>query len=110
MTKEEAKQAYALVSLYISLFKNKYNKQPIVNRYREKWAMQDVIDTVGFDKAKELLEYYFKCNKSGHPLNWFLYNFDRLDDVLVKSKEDIKRRSDLRKQTKQFVEQELNEY
>ena len=50
MAKEDAKFAYALVSLYISLYKNRYNKQPLVNRYREKWAMQDVIDTVGFVK------------------------------------------------------------
>jgi len=110
MSKEEAKQAYALVSLYVALFKSKYNKQPIVNRYREKWAMQDVIDTVGFDRAKILIEYYFKCNKIGHPLNWFLYNFDKLDDILIKSQEDIKRREDLRQQTKKLVEQELNEH
>ena len=110
MSKEDAKQAYALVSLYIALYKNKYNKQPIVNRYREKWAMQDVIDTVGFERSKELLEYYFKCSKVGHPLNWFLYNFDRLDDVLIKSQEDVERRKELREQTKSLVEQESNEH
>jgi hypothetical protein len=110
MSKEDAKQAYALVSLYISLHKSKYNKQPLVNRYREKWAMQDVIDTVGFERSKELLEYYFKCNKIGHPLNWFLYNFDRLDEVLVKSKADVERRKELREQTKSLVEQESDEH
>ena len=57
-----------------------------------------------------LIEYYFKCNKVGHPLNWFLYNFDRLDDVLVKSEEDVERRKKMREQTKYLVEQELNEY
>jgi hypothetical protein len=110
MSKEDAKQAYALVSLYIALYKTKYNKQPLVNRYREKWAMQDVIDTVGFERAKELLEYYFRCNRINHPLNWFLYNFDKLDDVLVKSIADQKLRKELREQTKQLVEQEINEY
>ena len=78
--------------------------------YREKWAMQDVIDTVGYERSRELIEYYFKCNKAGHPLNWFLYNFDRLDDVLVKSEEDVERRKKMREQTKYLVEQELNEY
>mgnify|MGYP003341952492 CR=1 FL=1 len=109
MTKEDAKQAYALVSLYIALFKSKYNKQPMVNRYREKWAMQDVIDTVGFARAKELLEYYFKCSKNGHPLNWFLYNFDKLDVILLNSAEDENLRKELRRKTKLLVEQELNE-
>lgn len=109
MAKEDDKQAYVLVSLYMSLYKARYNKQPTVNRYREKWAFQDVIDTVGFDRSKELLEYYFKCNKMGHPLNWFLYNFDRLDDALVKSTQDTERRKLLRHNTKLLVEQELNE-
>lgn len=109
MTKDDAKQAYALVSLYITLYKNKYNKPALVNRYREKWAMQDVIDTVGYERARQLLDYYFKCNKIGHPLNWFLYNFDKLDDILLKSEQDNQYRKDLREQTKNMVEQELNE-
>jgi hypothetical protein len=109
MSKEEAKQAYALVSLYIALYKNKYKKPPLVNRYREKWAMQDVIDTVGFERAKELLDYYFKCSKIGHPLNWFLYNFDKLDEIMLKSNLDIEYRKKLREQTKNLVDQEFNE-
>jgi hypothetical protein len=109
MAKEDAKQAYALVSLYIALYKGKYNKQPVVNRYREKWAMQDVIDTVGFERSRELLEYYFKLNRQGHPLTWFLYNFDRLDDTLVKSVQDDEKRKYLREKTKDLVEQESDE-
>jgi Fic family protein len=81
----------------------------MVNRYREKWAMNDVIETVGYDRAKQLIEYYFRCNRIGHPLNWFLYNFDKLDDFLLKSEQDKKYREDLREQTKNMVEQELNE-
>lgn len=110
MAKEDAKQAYALVSLYIALYKGKYNKNPVVNRYREKWAMQDVIDTVGYERAQKLLDYYFKCNRIGHPLNWFLYNFDKLDDFLLKSEADIQRRKELREQTKNLVEEEMNEH
>ena len=109
MTKDEAKLAYGLVSLYCSLYKKHYNRPPVVNKYREKWAMQDVIDTVGYERAKVLLEYYFKCNKPGHPLNWFLYNFDRLDDVLIQSSKDLEQRKMLREKTKNLVEQELNE-
>lgn len=110
MAKEDAKLAYSLVSLYITLYKKKYNKQPIVNRYREKWAMQDVIDTFGFDRSKQLIEYYFECSKPGHPLNWFLYNFDRLNEIMIKSKEDVEHRKTLRNQTRLLVEMELDEH
>lgn len=105
MTKDDASKAYQLVSLYISLYKEKYNKTIIVNKHKEKWAMADVIDSVGFDKAKELLIYYFKTSKTSHALQWFFYNFDKLNDVLEKSKEDEARRMKMREMTKRLVEE-----
>jgi hypothetical protein len=82
MTKDEAKLAYGLVSLYCALYKENYNKPAVVNKYREKWAMQDVIDSVGYDRSRVLLEYYFKMSKPNHPLSWFFYNFEKLDIML----------------------------
>jgi hypothetical protein len=105
MTKDEAKLAYALVTLYTNLYKNVYNRDPKVNKHRDKWAMQDVIDSVGYERAKQIMEYYFKITKPGHPMNWFLYNFDRLDDVMTKKQEDELRRQKLREQTKRMVEE-----
>jgi hypothetical protein len=66
--------------------------------------MQDVIDSVGYDRAKELLEYYFKTSKSGHPLNFFFYNFDRIDQVQSDIEKDKANRAMLREQTKKLVE------
>ncbi len=42
------KEPYVLIGLYESLYKEKYGKKPRLNKFREKWAMQDVIDSVGF--------------------------------------------------------------
>ena len=105
MTKEDAKLSHALVSKYVTLYRDKYGRDPRINRHREKWAMQDVIDSVGYDRSKELLDYYFKTTKSGHPLNWFLYNFDKLDDIMVKLQQDKERREFLLAQTKKMVEE-----
>ncbi len=66
--------------------------------------MQDVIDSVGYDRARELLEYYFKTSKNGHPLNFFFYNFDRIDQVESDMKRDKANRAMLREQTKKLVE------
>jgi hypothetical protein len=110
MTKDEAKLAYSLVSLYCALYKETYKKPPIVNKYREKWAMQDVIDSVGYDRSKELLEYYFKITKSGHPLQWFFYNFEKLDLTLSQTQEDKTRRELIRSKTKFMVEERDNEH
>jgi hypothetical protein len=99
-------QPHALISLYAKLYTEKYNKTVMINRYKEKWAMQEVIDSVGYDRAKELIEYYFKLtSKQGHQLQWFYYNFDRLDDMLIKTEMDNERRNMLLLKTKQMVEE-----
>jgi len=66
--------------------------------------MQDVIDSVGFDRAKELLTYYFSLQKGGHPLQFFFYNFDRMDIVEVEAQKDKERRRLLLEETKKMVE------
>lgn len=78
---------------------------PTMNKFREKWAMQDVIDSVGFDRAKELLIYYFNLNKSGHPLQFFYYNFDRMDTVRKEIQKDKESRRLLLEETKKMVEE-----
>jgi hypothetical protein len=100
------KQPYILISLYLSLYKERYNKVLTINKFREKWAMQDVIDSVGYDRAVELLKYYFKTAKSGHPLNFFYNNFDRIDQLEKEIKKDKAVRSILLEETKKMVEGE----
>ena len=100
------KQPYILIGLYQSLYKEKYGRVPTMNKFREKWAMQDVIDSVGYDRAKELLLYYFKTGKSGHPLNFFYNNFDRMDSFMKGSEADKESRRKLREATKKLVEGE----
>ena len=98
------KEPYVLIGLYENLYNEKYGKKPKLNKFREKWAMQDVIDSVGFDKAKELLAYYFKTTKSGHPISFFFYNFDKLDYVKTEREKDENHRRLLLKATKELVE------
>ncbi len=98
------KEPYVLIGLYESLYLSKYGKKPKLNKFREKWAMQDVIDSVGFEHAKDLLSYYFKTSKSGHPLNFFFYNFDKIDYLKVAMDKDVENRRMLLKATKKLVE------
>jgi hypothetical protein len=99
-----SKEPYILISLYQNLYKEKYGKVVSINKFREKWAMQDVIDSVGFDRARDILEYYFKTGKNRHPLNFFYNNFDRIEDMMIQIKEDRINRSRLLQETKRMVE------
>jgi hypothetical protein len=105
MTKDDASKAYSLVSLYLSLYKEKYNKIIVINKHKEKWAMSDVVDSVGFDRAKELLIYFFKTSRTSHQLQWFLYNFERLDASLNAAAQDEEKRKKMREMTKRMVEE-----
>ena len=99
------KEPYVLIGLYQSLYKEKYNRVTTMNKFREKWAMQDVIDSVGFERAKELLIYYFKINKSGHPLQFFYFNFDKMDIMKREIEKDKESRRLLLEETKKMVEE-----
>lgn len=66
--------------------------------------MQDVIDSVGYDRAKELLIYYFNTSKVGHPLNFFFYNFDKIDFIKTEADKDKENRKRLREATKRLVD------
>jgi uncharacterized protein YkuJ len=100
-----SKEPYILLTLYQNLYKDKYNKAVTINKFREKWAMQDVIDSVGYTRAKELLEYYFGLTKNGHPLQFFFYNFDKMDLVKIEIEKDKEKRRLLLEETKKMVEQ-----
>ncbi len=99
------KEPYILLTMYQNLYKDKYGRAVTINKFREKWAMQDVIDSVGFSRAKELLEYYFGLNKNGHPLQFFFYNFDKMDALKVEIERDKEKRRLLLEETKKMVEQ-----
>lgn len=99
------RQPHILVTLYQNLYKEKYNKDITVNRFREKWAMQDVIDSVGFDKAYKLLNYYFTLSKLGHPLQFFYMNFDKIERLMEDVEKDKAARKTLLEATKKMVEE-----
>jgi len=99
------REPYILMTAYQNLYKDKYGKVATINKFREKWAMQDVIDSVGFEKANDLLHYYFTLEKAGHPLQFFYYNFDKMDNARIELQKDFETRRLLREATKKMVEE-----
>lgn len=100
------REPYILLTMYQNMYKEKYGRLPSLNKYREKWAMQDVIDSIGFDRAKELIEYYFNTGKNGHPIQFFFFNFDKIDIMEREIKKDKTNRRILQEATKKLVEGE----
>jgi hypothetical protein len=100
-------QAYILLGIYEKQYADKYGLRPKrLNRYRDKWAMVDVMETVGFDRTAQLIDYYFKVDRPGHPLIYFFNNFDRLDEALSLREADDIKRAKIRQETKERLERE----
>jgi hypothetical protein len=102
---EKNKQPYILLWKYEKLYEEKYGKKPLLNKFRDKMNMKDVIESVGFEKAMDLINYYFSLEKFGHPLQFFYYNFDKMEQTRIELQKDIETRRLLRENTKKMVEE-----
>lgn len=106
MADERVKYGNALVTHYLKLWNEKYpGVQKTFNRYAMKWPMMDVVDSVGFERGKELLTYYFRTSHSSHDFQWFVYNFDKLDAAMVERRLDEEKKAIMRAATKARVEE-----
>lgn len=98
-------QAGKLLNQYSALYRDKYGSAPRMNRFKEKYGMKDVVESVGFDRATEIMSYYFKTGRTSHPVEWFKYNFDKLDKVMVEKADDEEWKQKKRAETKARVEE-----
>lgn len=102
------KLSYSLLSKYITLYHNKYNQTPIINKYKEKWAMQSLIDDFGVDEVESSLLYYFKLPKENHPIIWFFNNFATIHTARLNAEKDAKIRAAARQKTYELRAEYLN--
>ena len=102
-TASAKQQPQALISLYLACYQEKYGRVPTVNRYRDKWGFQDMIDSVGYDQSRKLVEYFFATDQS-HTLNRLFNTFDVLDDAMRKRDADREYRAKLLEETKKRME------
>lgn len=102
------KSAFALISDYICLYKNRYSVAPLVNKYKEKWAMISLIEDFGVEDVSETLEYYFKTTKDRHPLSYFYNNFSSIHSSRLSTEKDNRIRTEQRKMTQKLRAEYLN--
>jgi len=109
VSKETNRLGYALVDLYVLLYKSEYKIDPVVNKYTEHYNLMVIIEQFGYDKAKALVEYYFKTGRKGHPIKAFMNNYHEIALNMERAEEDRDRRAKIRQATKQRVEEARGE-
>lgn len=96
--------SYALVDYYAFKFKETYGRDPIVNKFRDRWGFQDMVESISFEDCKRVIDFYFKTSNAGHKLGTLFTNFDKLLSSLREAEQDKIRRSAIRAKTAKVVE------
>lgn len=99
------KYAGELLNLYVELFEKKYNRKPEMNRFKQRWGFKGMYEDLGRETSKKVIEYYFGTSRPGHPIDYLLYNYEKLDKIIREREADAVEREKLRKQTEQRVKE-----
>lgn len=97
--------AYGLMDAYSSLYELRFGKKTQLNRYREKWGFGDMIDSIGYDRAVEVIKFYFETQRDSYSTNNLFNTFDKLDEAIAQRDKDRERRAAIRKLTEQRVQE-----
>lgn len=98
----DKKLSYALISKYEAAYKKKYGKPVALNRHKEKWASEDLIESYGFDEVVSAMEYMFEV---GQKTSWqyFVRNCGTILNYREEVKRDLEERSERRRQAKEWL-------
>lgn len=102
MAKPTAQQCHAMTTYYVKLYKQKYGVDPQFNRHTARWGFESVLTDMPKDKAKKLLEFYFDTGSGNrHDLDWFFYNYDKLERSVSEVDKDRAHREKLRAESEE---------
>ena len=100
------KYSQALVSQFVKEYSVKYGKAPSdLNRYRDRWGFQSMIEDLGKARAQELITFYLKSTRASHPVSYLLYNYDKINDTMEENEQDLENRRLLMEETRRRVEE-----
>lgn len=94
-----------LMNLYLDTYKDKYDRMPKpFNRFANKWGFKGMVDDLGYDRAAVIVKYYFETRRADHPVQYLLYNYEKIDAHLTAVEDDARVRAEIREQTRRLVE------
>lgn len=100
------KDCHTLTSYFLKQYEAKYGVPAPVNRHTARWGFDSVLLSMGIEQAKELIDYYLRtASPNRHQLDWFFYNYEKLQKAMDEGKEDDEHRRKLMEESKIRAEQ-----
>jgi hypothetical protein len=101
-----AQQANSLITLFVQKYRENFGKDPeVINRYRDKWGFQSMIEDLGYARSVQVIEYYMHTNRPIHDVTSLFNNYDRLDKIMKEKDEDERRRKILMEESRLRVQE-----
>lgn len=96
----------AAIFYYQGAYKIHYGEKPVVNYYKLTFAFGAVIDDIGLDETRELIDFYFKTlSNDRHNPETFARNYDKLINSRAEQGENNSRLAALKEQTRLRAEE-----
>jgi hypothetical protein len=95
-----------ILTIFYSLYEEKTKKISEKDRYRDKWAMLDLLDDFSKEEILSVVEYFFTLNLKSHDIKYFYSNYNNLRKGKLETVRRKEERSRLLAATKKLVEGE----
>ena len=82
-----------MTSYFVKGYKEKYGKEPNVNRYAARWGFDALLQGTSKADSKLLVDYYFTTpSAKRHDIDWFFYNYEKLAQSMIDAEEAARER------------------
>lgn len=100
-----AQLSNALARHYVTLYEEVHGQKPVdFNLYRDRRGFEAMIVDLGYERAKEVVEYYMSLIRA-HPCGWLLYNYEKVNKRIIEIEEEKANGAAIMEETRQRVEQ-----
>lgn len=98
------KDVNALLTYFLKVYKQRYGVAPSnFNRYAKKWGFSDMLSDLGFDRSRELIDYFFESS-GPHTAEVLLREYGDYNESFEAAIKDKQKRSELALETKRRVQ------
>jgi hypothetical protein len=98
----DRKERFALVSLFEKHCKTNGMTRPVLNKNKEQWAADALLESFTFDELSNAMQYYFMVN-ARPTWSWYSNNVDKIISAEESSRQDKEFRAEMRQKAREWL-------
>lgn len=104
-----AQQCHAMTTYFLNAYREVVGREPVVNRNKARAGWAGMLMDFTPTQAKELVDYYLD-HFTNPKIDWFLYNYEKVQEAKNDHDENELRLAKRRKETQERLEQWRNRW